>query len=261
MGITIQQGRGGRETLSAARTYYVRTDGSDSNTGLANSSGGAFLTLQKAWNVSLTLDLAGFSITVEIAAGTYSAGVNATTPLVGGTLTFNGVGATTIIQTTTGTCFAAGGGGAYTLTNMKLDSTSGALIYVTNGGFVTVGTGLTFGSTSGPHMRANVGGVIQAVYGAAWTVDGGASYHIWAIGGFIGIDGVSETMSGTPAFTAYAQADFVGRVSAFGYTFSSTATGARYGATQNSMINAFGGGASYFPGNSAGSTSTGGIYA
>jgi hypothetical protein len=42
---------------------------------------------------------------------------------------------------------------------------------------------------------------------------------------------------------------------------TANATGTRYNGTLNSVINTFGGGANYFPGNSAGSVATGGVYA
>lgn len=64
---------GVRELLTANRTYYVRTDGSDSNDGLSNTSGGAWLTPQKAYDyVSKNLDLGGYTVTVQFADGTYS---------------------------------------------------------------------------------------------------------------------------------------------------------------------------------------------
>ncbi len=62
-----------REKLTADRTYYVRTDGNDNNTGLVNNAGGAFQTIQGAANYFASkLDLAGFNIILRVADGTYA---------------------------------------------------------------------------------------------------------------------------------------------------------------------------------------------
>ncbi|QUT07905.1 hypothetical protein KFK14_11250 [Sphingobium phenoxybenzoativorans] len=66
-----------RDKLTGNRTYYVRTNGSDSNDGLANTAGGAFVTPQKAIDtVYRSLDLNGFIVTIQIADGTYIAPIS-----------------------------------------------------------------------------------------------------------------------------------------------------------------------------------------
>lgn len=53
--------------------YYVRTDGSNSNTGLANTAGGAWLTIQKAASILVAGDI------VTVGNGTYTGNINTTT--------------------------------------------------------------------------------------------------------------------------------------------------------------------------------------
>ena len=64
----------GREILTASLTYYVRKDGSDGNTGLTDTAGGAFLTIQKAANMVMAVDFGGnpdLTAKIYIADGTY----------------------------------------------------------------------------------------------------------------------------------------------------------------------------------------------
>ncbi|MGE7613537.1 hypothetical protein [Paenibacillus sp. NPDC101420] len=54
-------------------TYYVRTDGNDSNTGLANTAAGAFKTINKA--ISMIPQILNHVVTINVASGSYSESV------------------------------------------------------------------------------------------------------------------------------------------------------------------------------------------
>ncbi|WP_340004413.1 hypothetical protein MHH52_21780 [Paenibacillus sp. FSL K6-0276] len=58
------------QQTTADITYYVRTDGSDSNNGLANTAAGAFKTISKA--ISVIPQVVNHAININVAAGTYS---------------------------------------------------------------------------------------------------------------------------------------------------------------------------------------------
>jgi hypothetical protein len=70
------------------------------------------------------------------------------------------------------------------------------------------------------------------------------------------------TLTGSPAFTnAFIGAGSLGLAYFASATFSGTGTGKRYDVSQNAMIHTAGGGASFFPGSTTGTATTGGIYA
>lgn len=256
-----------RELLTANRTYYVRTDGSNSNDGLANTSGGAFLTIQKAWDTVCALDLNTFTATIQVADGTYTSGIVTSLSPFGGSVTVqgnSGTPANVVVSATSANAFAFNGplSAVVTVKDMKIQTTTlGNALTLAASGKVLFGN-INFGATASAyyHVFANGTGARIETSGN-YAISGGAAVHIIAAdGASINTDGRTVTLTGTPAFTTFAVGVRAGSVVARSVTYSGSATGTRYSATSAGGIDAGGGGASYFPGNAAGSATSPGWY-
>lgn len=253
-----------RIRLTGNTTFYVATTGNDGNSGLA--IGTPWLTLQHAWDIiNGTYDLAGWTATVQVANGTYTAGLSAGRAMVGGnSISFvgnTGTPASCLINITAGNCFTATGGASLTLSGFKFQAsgtgTNGQALATAYGGAITFSL-CDFGVCGNIHINSTSGGPIQVQ--GNYTISGSALTHISSSSGSFACGAVTVTLTGTPAFTTFAAAASLGFIYAVGVTYTGSATGQRYSSTKNALIDTNGGGASYFPGNSAGSIATQGLY-
>ena len=255
--------RPGRKILTANATYYVRTDGSDSNNGLANTSGGAFLTIQKAIDTAAGLDSSIYNVTIQIADGTYTGSITLKNMVGAGSITIQGNSSTpaNVLISTSGSCFSGTGLiTAYTIKDLKVTSSASTAIVITGGSAIVSVGNIDFGSVTYAHMKAVQGGRINVTSNYAITA-GGTWHMLCDQGGWITANTKTVTLTGTPAFSvAFAQASSLSELYIIAITYSGSATGKRYDGSANSVIHTNGGGASYFPGNSAGSTATGAQY-
>jgi len=257
-----------REKLTANRTYYVRTDGSDSNDGLANTSGGAKLTLNGALFAVSRIDLNSCVVTIQVGAGTYSSGSAITIPRMTGlydlySLSIIGDPTTpsnVVLQNTTsgGNVISVPDGAACYLSGFKLVSNNGNSLAVI-GGSCDYGE-MDFGAT---YIGVYILRRGWATCYRACTISGDCLYHIQCdMGGQLELFGGAFTFTGSRTVTgSFVLATGLGIVEAAGSTFTGTLTGVRYYSVLNGVINTFGSGVNYFPGNAAGSTGTGGQYA
>ncbi len=257
-----------RELLTANRTYYVSSSGSDSNNGLSAAS--AFLTLQKPIDVlAASIDMTGFTVTIDIANGTYTAGVagkvmvgQATTSSIlftGDTTTPSNV----LISTTSQSCFTASGAGVkFTVEGVEMrTATSGACLDCSIAGNIEY-QNVRFGTCAGPHVTSFGGGSAVTVNAStSYVIAGNATIHFDAEtdGVISSFATVPVTLTGTPAFSqAFANSD-AGQIVLAGYgpfTFTGGATGIRYNVATGGIIQTYGAGATYFPGDVAGAGGT-----
>ncbi len=263
-------GLSGKLVLATDTTFYVSTAGSDS-TG-DGSSAAPWATIQKAADfLAEYVDAAGFNITIQLAvAGTYNGAVSFSKPIAGvgngnPVVILGSVGsaASYIVQNTSGTGLASSASVVKIsgLTIIGTGSTAAACITAsTTGGIIKIGAGVIFGATQGTHMLAYYGGFINVE--ASYTIAGGGVIHCSAATGGIILFSqlITVTVSGTPAFSSYFVTAVAAAIDCRSVTFSGSATGTRYFANVGGTINTNGGGANYFPGSGAGSTSNNGTY-
>jgi len=255
-----------REILTADRAYYVATTGDDGNSGL--TVGAPFLTIQHAIDVIAdNLDTRGYNISIQLADGTYTLASTLSCKNINGTGTVTLIGNITtpsnvVLQTTTGTINVITVDNVktkYKFEGFKLLSTKHGF-YIVNGSFIELRL-LDFGAVTNNHI--DVERKSYALITGEYTISGGGIVHFsTATTGEIDYQGagITITVSGTPAFIYFAASSHFGILYVPNITWSGSATGSRYLAVYMGIIDTVGGGANYFPGDSAGSAATNGLY-
>lgn len=255
-----------REKLSANRDYYVRTDGSDSNTGLANTSGGAFLTINAAINAAAALDQSIYSVEIHVGAGTYTTPIVLKSYVGAGPIRLTGDTATpgnVIISTTSSNAITGDGViGNYVMGGFKIvTTTSGLGILISNGTRLAIDGLMEYGTIISQSVAVTSGASLTI--SANWTISGNSTYHWFVLtAGQIIISGTRTiTLTGTPAFsTVFANVSSGGVINASSLTFSGSASAGtkQYTVTLNGVLNSSG---ATLPGGVAGTTATGGQFA
>jgi hypothetical protein len=260
---------GYRESLSANRTYYVRTGGSDTSgyTGLTNTDGDAFATVKYAYTrISNEIDFNDYTVTISVQNATwtsaYSLGYDGTGGhgdwVGGGTLLLDYNGGTLAVDGASALTLTFGASGYVGLKDVTITTTtSGACINLYAKTLFYFDEGVEFGASAGQHLYVDDQAYADIQY-FDYTVSGGATSHIYVNRQAFVITGGTTTVSGTPAFSqAFAVASNGGMLVG-GATYSGSATGPRFIVTANGVIEAAS--ITYFPGDAVGVGESGGVY-
>ena len=255
-----------REYLTSNRTYYVRTDGSDSNDGLGNSSSGSFLTIQKAINTAIyDIDPGPYSVTIQVGVGTFSESIGLGVHWANSEITIQGsptYGETVIVQGSSAHTISSAAPTPWKLKDLELRNTAGAAyacLYVANRGQVLL-ENVQWGSSLSHHIVSYYNGTVY--FTSDYRIVGNpTSRHIFAaFDSSIRMVNVNCTLVGSRTFAQFININSGTSLIAQGFTYTGTATGNRWGASTNSAIFAVGSGsvqADFFPGSTNGSATSG----
>ncbi|UQR66226.1 hypothetical protein LRP30_13645 [Bradyrhizobium sp. C-145] len=277
-------GSGGPIYLTAPRTYYVNVaTGNDAYDGLSatviNATNGPFRTLQRAASAIEKFNLNGYNVDVYVADGGYD---RVSLPAVSGAghVYWHGNTANPTNCTISGvdTDAAIGvGGQANQMDGFSVGCSGNGALHELNGVYAGAGatvilTNFEWRACGGAQNRCVNGGQIR-FSGGVWRITGGSSGNGFSPGCFVTCEQAGKfdvgpvsappalTITGTPAYgTSFLRSFDVGIIDFIYSSLSGGATGQRYYAATNGVINTSGGGASYVPGNVAGFQGSGGQY-
>jgi hypothetical protein len=260
----------GTATLATGSPVYYAATGNDNNDGSAATRGSALLTIQKALDNTAARIIGGNAVTINVADSVYLGSNSVGGPWLGsGSVSVSGNDANPdrcVINPTSALPFTATGGGRLRIRGFELRSTtSGDLVSAYSNGSIDVYGALRIG----PNAAAN--GLFVAGSAGTITISGNltiaANYSRLLLAtdtGVINFNGsLTHTWVGTIAISA--QGVLCSRLGVVQGNptlniAGATVTGTRHISEQNSLIQTYGSGTSYFPGSVAGSTNNGGLF-
>lgn len=254
-----------RETLTANRTYHVRTDGNDANTGLVNTASGAFLTIQRAIDVASSLDLGIFNCVILVADGTYASSLILKGAVGSGQIQIIGNETTpaNVIINATGDTVYGNNFGYYLLSGFSLRGTARNVFVEGATSFLQIGN-INFGSqvtTINSHCTASRGALIFMV--GPLVVSSNALVFGWALSRatLFFRNNTITFASGLTLSQHGFRSTVQGLVDILNVSFVGSFTGVRYQVNALSLIWTNGAGASFIPGSADGVSESGGVYA
>lgn len=252
-----------REKLTANRTYYVSPSGNNNNNGL--TVGTPFQTLARAVSVAHALDASIYDVTIQLADGEYTgAGVPLNRSLFGGgTLSILGnVNNPSLVVLKHAISLTQAGNVVIRGVKFQDVGAASAAVSVGMGSHARIGN-IDFGvmPANCDHINILVNGMLAADWD--YTISGSAARHLEiTTGGTMTNTNRTLTVLNNPAWALeFCYCAGGANATFWGYTVNGSATGRRYQVNTNGIIQVYGGGPNLFPGDVAGITATGGIYA
>jgi hypothetical protein len=215
--------------------------------------------------VERALDTAGFTATVQVANGTYTASTSLGAVYGGGDAIMRGdetTPANVLVSVTNDYCFKRIGPkpGYWHVRGFKLQTTGSGSGLIAQDGATIYFQKINLASCASYGIGAHRRGIVAATGNFEISANM-PSWLVASAGSLVDVAGAVVTLTGTPVWSN--QGLYASRSSAIevhAMTFVGTASGPRYSVETNGVIFTGGAGAFYLPGNAAGGSASGGQY-